>query len=121
MSGTGWTRAAAAADWRITRGYAADADYKRRWAGVEAREPYSSALIDATAAQTLANQAGLWANKPRFYEVPCEVLIGELADVAVGNVVYVDLDYPGLGGVWMLVMGREGDARPGTVNLTLWG
>ncbi|MFW6341378.1 MAG: hypothetical protein ACOC0Q_10955, partial [Wenzhouxiangella sp.] len=119
-----WTesdRAAAAADWRITRVYAADADFKRRWPGVTGREPYHSALIDAAAAQGLADQAALWANRPRFYEIPCEIGIGELALVAVFSVVRVDLDYPGLNGRWLLVLDRAGDARPGTVNLTLWG
>lgn len=125
---TTWTeedRAKVTTDWRITRAWEMGTDGKdeftRRWPNVASREPLSTALRDATTAQLIANEGpDTWIQRPMFYEIPVQVNKGELADVATGETVKAELDYPGLENTWLLVLGRSGTATPGVVNLTLW-
>jgi hypothetical protein len=125
---TTWTeseRAKVTQDWRITRVWEPTTDqddaFDRRWPMVASREPLSTALRDATTAQLVANEGmDNWIDRPTFYEIPTQVDIGEFADVAVGETVKVELDYPGLEDTWALVLGRSGTATPGKVTLTLW-
>jgi hypothetical protein len=125
---TTWTeedRAKVTQDWRITRVWDIEGStregFNRRWPSVASREPFATALRDADTATEVANLGpSLWAQKPKWFEIPTVVRKGELADVAVGETVKAELDYPGLENTWLLVLGRSGTATPGVVTLTCW-
>lgn len=114
------------ADYRITKiasGTTAEKEkFRRLWPKASSKEPYASALLDSSTAQNVADRAlDVWIQKPRFYEVPVQVRLGELPLTEVGKIVQVQVDYAGLQNTPMLILGREGDARSGFVTLTLWG
>lgn len=97
--------------------------FERAWPEASSSDPIETALIFGEDVQSVADHlANTWNARPMIWIVPVYVGFGELEQVAIGNAVSVQYDYPGLkDGRNLRVIGRQGGLKPGVITLTLWG